>query len=70
MKIPSHPPRPGVRRLVFETCLNTPAAIERLRTAIEAIQICGLAAEIERNGQGDYVKLYATRRVRTIKEER
>lgn len=67
---PSHPPRPGVRRFVLETCLNNENQIERLRTAVEAIQMCGLAAEVERNGSGNFVKLYCTRRVRTIKGEK
>lgn len=67
---PSHPPRPGVRRFIHESCLNTAEQVERLRTVVEVIQKCGLAAEIERNGEGNYVRVYATRRVRSIKGEK
>lgn len=69
MKTPSQPPRPGVRRHVLQTCLTGRNEIERFRTAVEAIVICGLAAEVERDGQSQYLQLYATRRVRTIKGE-
>jgi hypothetical protein len=69
MKTPSQPPRPGVRRKVFNTCLNNTEEIQRFRTAVEAIVICGLAAEVEREGQGSFIQLYATRRVRTTKGE-
>lgn len=69
-KTPSQPPCPGVRRHVLETCLNDAAQIERFRTAVETIVICGLAAEVERNCQGNFLQLYATRRVRTIKGEK
>lgn len=67
---PSHPPRPGVRRFILESCLNDQVAVERLRITVETIQACGLAAEIERNGSGNYVRVYATRRVRSIKGEK
>lgn len=67
MKEPSQPPRPGVRRSIFESTLERPEALAEFRARIDTIQKCGLAAEVTSNGT--WVNLYATRRTRVIKSD-
>ena len=73
MKAPSHPPRPGVRRLIHEGILDTVERRREFAAAVQAINMCGLVAEIEAHGfgySGDVrIALYATRRIRTATTE-
>lgn len=67
MREASHPPRPGVRRPIFESNLTTPDKLAEFMARVDTINLCGLAAEI--TVSGIYFKLFATRRVRVIKGE-
>ena len=73
MKLPSHPPRPGVRRLIHEGYLDTVERRREFAAAVQAINMCGLAVEIECHGFGcsgdGRIVVYATRRVRTTSTE-
>jgi hypothetical protein len=70
---PSHPPRPGVRRLITSTYLETPEARRMFAASVYAIQQCGLAAEVIAENVGTNTEprlnLYATRRTRTARGE-
>jgi hypothetical protein len=66
-EMPSHPPKPGIRRKVYETRLEQLEQQNEFRARIDTINRCGLAAEV--TVDGNYIHLYATRRVRTIKGE-
>ena len=68
---PSHPPRPGIRRLVRTGFLETPERRREFAAAVRAIVACGLAPEVaasDSSGEPQFT-LYCTRRVRTTRTE-
>lgn len=70
----SHPPRPGVRRYVMESYLDTKERRREMAAAIWAVNACGLAAEVTVSdlvGRDEpRYTLHATRRERTRRDER
>lgn len=68
---PSHPPRPGIRRRIHETYIDTPERRREFAAIVRTINRCGMSAEITIDGVGPdpRITIYATRRVRTTKDE-
>lgn len=52
--------RPMVRRRIYWTCLNTEQHKYEFLARVDAVQKCGLIAEVEAEGSG--VALFAVRR--------
>lgn len=46
MKIASHPPRPGARRIIMRQQLNTPEGRREFMTAVRTISLLGFIADI------------------------
>lgn len=72
---PNHPPRPGVRRFVHESSLTQERERGEFAAMVKAITVCGLAADlvVENAACGGIVPrfiLYATRRVRSARNEK
>jgi len=64
----SHPPRPGLRRHVWDGRIDNEKEQAEFRARADTIQACGLIAEVTVYGCTLY--LYATRRTRTTRNEK